>query len=213
MREPDGGSVDARQLEQVPFALDPAQRVDAAVLEAEAAAPDDVPHAAGDQNLPRPGLGHGSRGHVDVDAAQLSLQHLGLADMDAHPNLHAELADPVGNRAGPAQCGRGRVEAGEHAVPGGIEFLAALFAQRLAQDGVVPRYELAPAAVAHLLGHQRRGHDVREHQRREDRRSLAFAHLGKCDAPSARGQPGRARSSGGSSFVRVVEGDLLRVNR
>src|SRR5262245_32045825 len=120
--------VDVRHLEQPPLALDPAQFVDAAIGEAEACAADEVTDAAGDEDLAGSRQGHRAGRGVDVDAAELPLEDLALAEVDCRADLDAEVAESVGSRRSEVDCRGGRVEAGEYAVAGGVELTAVVFA-------------------------------------------------------------------------------------
>src|SRR5919198_3481431 len=131
-----------------PLARNALQLVDAALLERDSRARDEVLHRAGDEDLSRPRFGRHARPDVDCDPAGLVAVELALARMDPGAHLEAELADGTPHRAGTADRARGAVEAREDAVARGVDLLSSEACDLASDDDVVTLEEVAPREVA-----------------------------------------------------------------
>ena len=87
---------------------------------------------------------------VDGDPADLAVDQLALAGVQAGADLEAELAHRLGDRAGAADRPGRAVEGGEEAVAGGVDLLAAEPDQLAPDERVVALEQVAPAPVAEL---------------------------------------------------------------
>ena len=160
----------------MPVVNDPVKFVRAAVGETEPGAADDVAHIGRDKNLSGGRLAHRARRDVNIDATQLAVQQFALADVDARPNLDAQLPHRILGRTGAADRGSCRVEPGEDTVAGAVQLAAAELLECVTKNPVVAGQELPPAAIAHLLGHDGRTDNVREQQRRQYARIPSLRH-------------------------------------
>ena len=98
---------------------------DAAVLEGEAGAGDEILDRARDEHLAGLGVGGDARAGVHRDPRHLAVQQLALAGMEARAHLEAERVTPSTIALRAADRPRRPVEAGEEAVPGGVHLVAA----------------------------------------------------------------------------------------
>ena len=107
-------------------------------------------------------------------AAELAVDLLALAGVDARAHVDAELLDGGGDLGGRAERLRRLAERREEPVAGGVLLAAAEALQLGADQPAEPREQLVPARVAELRGQRGRSDDVEEEHRREapgDRRS------------------------------------------
>src|SRR5207302_1917977 len=150
--------------EQGPAPGDALELVKAPVLEREGAAHDGPEDGARHEHLTGAGQRVHARGDVDRHAADVLADQLALARVHPHAYVDAELAGRLSDRQRAAQRPRGRaVEGGEKAVAEGLHLTAAKAGELLAHLLVVPREQIAPAAVADDGGARGGIDDVGEH--------------------------------------------------
>src|SRR5438067_11934507 len=160
-----------------PLARHALQLVDAAVLEPEPGAGDEILDRPRDQHLAGTGAAGEPRADVDGKAGDLAVGHLALAGVDSRPHLEAEAAQVLADRAGALDRAARTVEGGEDAVPGGVDLFAPVLAQPPPDHGVVPLEQLPPGAVAERRCPLGRADEVGEENRREyARRRRRAAH-------------------------------------
>jgi hypothetical protein len=156
-----------RDREQPPLAGDALELGDAAVLEVQVRAGDEILDRGGDEHLAGPGERGDASTDVDGEPGDLVACELALAGVQPGSHLEAELGDGGPDRRGAADGADRPVEAGEEAVAGRIHLNPAE-ARKLPADGsVVLVQKLAPAAVAKLRHHLGRADDVREQYGRQ----------------------------------------------
>src|SRR5581483_4818707 len=159
---------------QPPLAGDALQLVDAAVVETQARAGDEVLDRAGDEHLARAGERGDPRARVDGDPRHLAFGQLALPGVQAGAHLEAELPHRLNDRTRAADRPRRPVEGGEEAVPGRVQLTAAEAGELAAYELVVAREQLPPGAIAErgrtLAGRD----DIREQDGRQDAVALAL---------------------------------------
>src|SRR5829696_6146950 len=137
----------------------------AALLEVDPGADDELADRARDQDL----AGAGERGHPRADvhrhAGHVAAHDLDLAGVDASANLDPQLSGAVAGLARAPDRARGPVEGGQEPVPERLYLVTLVGPQGLADDRVVRRDQLAPAAIAERGGPVRRADDVCEEDR------------------------------------------------
>ena len=117
-------SVDDRV--ELPLAGHALELVDAAVVEVDAGAGDEILDGARDEHLARPGLRGDARADVDGDAGDLVVAELALARVQPGADVEAELAHRVArSRARSGSRARRAVEGREEAVAGRVDLAAA----------------------------------------------------------------------------------------
>src|SRR2546427_6518210 len=99
----------------------PSSSLEAAVLELEAGARDEVFHGARDEDLAGLGVCRYAGAGVDGDAHHLAVDELALAGVQAGAYFESELAHGLADRAGTADCAAGSVERGQKAVADGVD--------------------------------------------------------------------------------------------
>ena len=124
-----------------------------------------------DENLAGLCDGCDSSPDVDGDTADLVVHELALPCVKPRPNLEAEFANAVPNRARAPNRPRRAVEGREEAVASGVHFPTPEVPQLRSDEPMVLLHEFAPAAIAELgragggideIGEQdRRQHAVR----------------------------------------------------
>src|SRR5262245_48639645 len=88
--------------------------------------------------------------------------------MYARPNLDAQALDGIPNRPGALHRRCGRLEAGEKAIAGRVDFDASAPCDFRPDEGMMLFEQSAPAGVTQSLGVLRGPDDVREEQRGQD---------------------------------------------
>src|SRR5204862_5693863 len=88
----------------------------------------------------------------DGEPGHFALVQLALADVNAGPDLQAELVHSLDDRLGAANRPGWAVEGREEAVAGGVPLLAPVPSQLAPHERVVPLEHLAPRAVSELGG-------------------------------------------------------------
>jgi len=135
----------------------------ATVGEADPRTQDQHLHRAGHQDLTRLGEGASSGADVDRQPGDRLAFALDLAGVQPGPDLDADVAHRLPDRAGTPDGPGGPVEGGEEAVPGGVHLAAAESLQQLPSAGVMLLEQVPPTAVTELSGFVRRPDNVGEH--------------------------------------------------
>ena len=133
------------------------------VLEVDARAGDQVLDRARDEHFARPGQRAHPRPDVDRDAADVGVDDLELAGVQAGAHLQAEPSHFGLGRPGAADRTAGSVEGREESVPERLDLLAAMALELAPHHTVMGGHQVSPAAVAQLGGLARGVDDVGEH--------------------------------------------------
>src|SRR6187200_14316 len=118
--------------------------MDAAVLELDSRAGDQVLDRARDEDFARPRQRSDTGTHVDSDAGDTVPMHLALAGVEACPDRQANRLDGVADRDCTADRARRPVERSEEAVTRGIDLSTAEPFELPADSGVMGVEELTP---------------------------------------------------------------------
>src|SRR5829696_1681342 len=151
--------------EQAPLARYALERMRTALLEVDPGADDEFADGARDQDLAGAGERRHARADVHRHAGHVVAHDLDLAGVDARANLEPQLSGAVAGLARAPDRARRPVEGGEEAVPERLDLVTLECAQGLADDRVVRRDPIAPAAIPERGGAIRRAHDVGEEDR------------------------------------------------
>src|SRR5262245_9269923 len=152
---------------QPPLSRNALQLVGAALVELDSRTGHEVLDRGGDEHFTRLGERGDPRSRRDRDPAELAVDALELAGVEAGPHLEPERADRVANRGRALDRAPGPVEGREEAVARRVQLLAAEAHELAAHERVVARQQLAPRSVAELCSPFGRADDVCEHDRRE----------------------------------------------
>src|SRR5690242_5249737 len=117
--------------------------------EVESGSGDEVLDGLGDEDLRWLCEGADSGSDVDCHAADLVVDDLAFAGVQADSDLDAEARDRRDQRSGAMQCADGSVEGGEEAISRGVDFLSAIPGEQAAYGGVMLLDRVPPATVPH----------------------------------------------------------------
>ena len=105
---------------------------------------------------------------MDGHAAQLAVNYLALACMNAHPKAEAESRSAVDNRHRASHGARRTIESSQKTVTHGVDLIAAIKLEVAADQTIVCLQHRTPPAVAELTRLNRRIRNVSEHNGRQD---------------------------------------------
>ncbi len=153
---------------KTPLAVEPFEYVDTAILEAQATRLRDRARDLGHEDLIGRGGAHDPRRLVHRDAADIAVDELDLAEVDA--GTHAEpvaLRATPNRRRAPQRLAR-TVEGGEQPVARRLDLLTPVSLELCSGAYEVLGDERPPARVSELRRPRRRVHEVREEERGEN---------------------------------------------
>ncbi len=104
---------------------------------------------------------------MDGEPADVLVDQLALAGMDARTHLDLKVAEPIADRLGSADRACRAIEHGQGSVAQRLHHPAPLFGHPLSHHPVVTLEQLAPCAVPQLRGALGRTDDVGEEDRRQ----------------------------------------------
>src|SRR6185312_3603533 len=141
------GPSDLHDVEEVPLAVDAAQRVRAGVGEHDARARDEVLDRARDEDLAGSGVGGDAGADMQSDPCDLAVDELALAAVQPGADLEPELGSAGDDRRCAPYRPRGPVEGGEEAVARRVDLPPAEAHELAADERSVALEEPQPLVV------------------------------------------------------------------
>ena len=161
-----------------PFAGDTLQLVNAAVVELDPRAGDEVLHGARDEHFTGCGRVCDASPDRNGDPGQLPVVPLALAGVEADAELQAQRAHVRNQRARALDRASWAVERGEEAVSGGVDLLSSELRDPPTDDRVMAFEQITPGSVTELRRALGRADDVREEDGRQHTVDAGERHSG-----------------------------------